>query len=207
MKHSIFFLSALLSAGLILLTGCQQNKYENKLIPNDIIIPGAKTSTNNETTVPENTVNNIQAEAGTVTDNGYTLTPGDNTAGSDQDNDTKTTDGIIKNTPPSTKTTSEVNPVASTASEAKTFNITATSWSFSPSSISVNKGDTVIITITSTDVPHGFALPDYNIDENVEPGTPVSVSFVADKVGTFSFHCSVFCGEGHREMEGILEVK
>ena len=47
----------------------------------------------------------------------------------------------------------------------------------------------------------------FNVSEMLEPGKTVSVEFVADKQGTFSFFCNVFCGSGHGNMKGTLIVK
>lgn len=91
--------------------------------------------------------------------------------------------------------------------ETKEFNITARQWSFEPSTIRVKKGDKVILHITSVDVAHGFALPAFGIDEYLEPGKTVRVEFIADKTGTFSFACSVYCGAGHSSMTGQLIVE
>lgn len=38
-------------------------------------------------------------------------------------------------------------------------------------------------------------------------GEENAVEFVADKSGTFPFYCNVFCGGGHKEMQGKLIVK
>ena len=92
-------------------------------------------------------------------------------------------------------------------SNVKEFTMTARQWSFDPGTITVNKGDRVKLTITSVDVDHGFALSDFKINEMLEPGKPVTVEFVADKTGTFTFYCSVPCGSGHRDMAGKLIVK
>ncbi len=89
----------------------------------------------------------------------------------------------------------------------KEFTMTARQWDFTPSTITVNKGDTVKITITSTDVTHGFAISEYGINTRVSPGTTEVVEFTADKEGTFIFRCSVPCGSGHSGMEGTLVVK
>lgn len=114
-------------------------------------------------------------------------------------------------TPPATAKRSEADPAGSPARGAapavKKFSITAKKWEFSPSVISVNKGDTVELTIKSTDVTHGFFLSAFNISKNLTPGETVTASFVADKVGSFSFICSVFCGSGHGDMTGTLIVK
>jgi cytochrome c oxidase subunit II len=89
----------------------------------------------------------------------------------------------------------------------KEFSMTAKQFKFDPSVITVKQGDRVRIKITSLDVKHGFALPDFNVDQNLEPGKVVTVDFIADKKGEFPFHCSVICGQGHKEMTGKLVVE
>lgn len=94
------------------------------------------------------------------------------------------------------------------SSEAvKEFTLTADNWTFTPSTISVKKGDTVRLKITSIDKEHGIAIPDFNINEKLPVGEEVVIEFVADKEGTFTFFCSVPCGEGHKEMTGQLVVE
>lgn len=92
-------------------------------------------------------------------------------------------------------------------SEVKEFRLTAKQWSFEPATIEVGKGDKVRIIVTSIDVTHGFALPEYDINERLEPNKQVTIEFVADKEGTFTFFCSVFCGSGHSGMKGKLIVR
>ncbi len=87
------------------------------------------------------------------------------------------------------------------------INMTAKDWAFDPGTITVHKGDTVKLHITSLDVTHGFALPDYGINEQIVPGQTTDITFVADKSGTFGFRCSVMCGQGHRQMTGTLVVQ
>lgn len=91
--------------------------------------------------------------------------------------------------------------------EVKEFTMTAKKWDFSPSTITVNKGDTVKLYIKSIDVTHGFGLPDFGVNENLPPGERVNVEFVADKTGTFTFECTVYCGSGHSGMKGQLIVQ
>lgn len=95
------------------------------------------------------------------------------------------------------------------AGEVKEFDMTAKKWEFSPNTITVNKGDTVILHIKSIDVNHGFAFPSGFNDINVtlRPGETVDVEFVADQEGTFMFVCSIICGSGHSRMIGQLIVK
>lgn len=88
----------------------------------------------------------------------------------------------------------------------KEFIITAKRFDFTPSTLAVNKGDIVKITAISVDATHGFSLPDFNINERLEPNQPITVEFVADKAGEFAFSCSVPCGSGHSSMGGTLIV-
>jgi len=90
--------------------------------------------------------------------------------------------------------------------EVKEFSMTAKQWEFIPSTITVNQGDTVKLSVRSLDVSHGIALPDFGIREFLRPGKSTEIEFVADKKGTFSFFCSVSCGIGHGNMRGTLIV-
>ena len=44
------------------------------------------------------------------------------------------------------------------------------------------------------------------LQAEIKPGEVTRVRFIPDKVGTFDFHCSVFCGTGHEDMSGTLVV-
>ena len=91
--------------------------------------------------------------------------------------------------------------------EVKEFKLTAKQFAFEPSAIEVNKGDRVRLIVTSTDVPHGIAIPEYGINERLDPGKPVTIEFTAEKEGTFTTFCSVFCGSGHSNMKGKIVVR
>jgi len=91
--------------------------------------------------------------------------------------------------------------------ETKEFTMIARKWEFEPSEIRVNLGDLVDIHVMSEDVSHGFFLPDFDVNEMLEPGVEVNVEFVADKKGTFTFSCNVPCGRGHGGMRGTLIVE
>ncbi|MBU0727730.1 cupredoxin domain-containing protein [Patescibacteria group bacterium] len=91
--------------------------------------------------------------------------------------------------------------------DMQTFVMTAEKYKFTPSTITVNEGDLVELTISSTDVEHGFSLPDFGVKEDLPVGKAVTVIFTADKKGTFEFRCSVLCGSGHGDMKGTLIVQ
>jgi len=90
----------------------------------------------------------------------------------------------------------------------KELNIEAYNFGFKVvSSVQINKGDTVKLTVTSTEGTHGFAMPDFNVDLSpIGPGESKTMEFVADKSGTFTYFCNVPCGPGHSSMRGSLIV-
>ena len=107
--------------------------------------------------------------------------------------------------PPATTPQGNTLPPVSTVA-VKEFNMTASRFSFDPDTITVNKGDHVVLHITSTDTTHGFSLATYDIIETLPPGETKTIKFTVDKAGEFNFFCSVFCGSGHADMRGKLIV-
>lgn len=97
--------------------------------------------------------------------------------------------------------------VTKQTTQVKEFKITAKQFQFNPATIEVNKGDKVRLIVTSIDVPHGFSISEYGINERLDPGKPKTIEFTADKQGTFTAFCSVLCGSGHSGMKGKLIVK
>ena len=80
----------------------------------------------------------------------------------------------------------------------KTFTVEAKNLSFTPSTIKVKKGDTVVITFKSVDAIHDWVLDEFDASTNqIGEGEEEEIEFVADKKGTFEFYCSV---ENHRAM-------
>jgi cytochrome c oxidase subunit 2 len=75
--------------------------------------------------------------------------------------------------------------------------------------IEVARGDRVVLKLKSSDVVHGFSFKDFGvfINDGIQPGKAVLVSFIADKTGTFTFSCNAICGENHQNMQGTLIVR
>jgi len=92
------------------------------------------------------------------------------------------------------------------AATEQVIHLTAKKFEYSPSAITVKKGQPVAIEIASLDRKHGFLIPDFKIRTDVKPGGQNVVRFTPDKAGTFNFHCDLFCGSGHEGMAGILIV-
>ena len=58
----------------------------------------------------------------------------------------------------------------------------------------------------STDVVHGLYVDGYDISVEADPGQTATLTFVADKPGSFRFRCNVTCGAMHPFMIGKLTV-
>ena len=88
----------------------------------------------------------------------------------------------------------------------KIIRIDAKRFDYTPSQLTLKKGEAVILELTSSDVLMGFNLPDFNLRADMIPDKVTRVRFVPDKTGSFTFLCDVFCGSKHEEMNGRLTV-
>ncbi len=89
----------------------------------------------------------------------------------------------------------------------KTFTVSGQNFSFTPSTITVNKGDAVKIIFKNSGGMHDLRIDAFNVTTPViGSGKEASVQFVASKTGTFEYYCSV---GNHRAMGmfGTLIVK
>jgi heme/copper-type cytochrome/quinol oxidase subunit 2 len=88
----------------------------------------------------------------------------------------------------------------------RTFHIEASRFKYSPAVLSVNPGDRVTIELTATDVVHGLSIDGYGLETSSDPGQTTRLTFVADRLGSFRFRCTVTCGNMHPFMIGKLQV-
>lgn len=89
----------------------------------------------------------------------------------------------------------------------KEFRVDATSFLFTPSSITVNQGDIVKINVKNVADTHDLTIDEFNVSTRIlKIGEEETITFVADKTGTFQFYCSV---GNHRVMGmiGVLTVR
>lgn len=77
--------------------------------------------------------------------------------------------------------------------------------------ISVKQGDKVVIHLTNIDldqdITHGFAINEYDLNMEIQPGETKTMEFIADKAGTYPLYCTNFCSALHQEMSGYLLVE
>jgi cytochrome c oxidase subunit II len=88
----------------------------------------------------------------------------------------------------------------------KTVEMTAEHFHFTPEEVHVPQGTLVTLKITALDGTHGFDLGAFGIDETIAEKETKTVTFYAEKKGSFGFHCSHFCGIGHLGMTGKIIV-
>ena len=101
------------------------------------------------------------------------------------------------------------SPIALAARVARAerhFRIEASSFQYTPEAIHVNPGDHVTIDLVSTDVVHGLYIDGYDLNVTADPGQTATLTFVADRAGSFRMRCSVTCGALHPFMIGKFNV-
>ena len=89
---------------------------------------------------------------------------------------------------------------------AHTIRVEASQFSYSPSVISVHPGDRVTIELVSKDVVHGLYVDGYGVSVEADPGQTRTLTFLADRAGSFRIRCNVTCGAMHPFMIGKLNV-
>lgn len=89
----------------------------------------------------------------------------------------------------------------------RVIEVKASRYKFEPDPILVMLGEKVRLVVTSSDVDHGIAISDFNVNIFVPAGKTETVDFTADKRGAFHAYCSVYCGPGHGRMEANFIVK
>lgn len=92
------------------------------------------------------------------------------------------------------------------ADGARVVKVAATSFAFSPETITVTAGEDVAISLTSTDKAlHDFTVDELDAHVAAKPGKTATGGLRADTPGTYTFYCSVV---GHRAagMTGTLVV-
>ncbi len=92
------------------------------------------------------------------------------------------------------------------ADAPRTIDLVAKRFEFSPNKVTLKKGQTVVLRITSQDVTHGLFVRPLKIDTDIPPGKTTEVTVTPTTVGTFTAICHHFCGSGHGNMKMVFEV-
>lgn len=96
-------------------------------------------------------------------------------------------------------------------SQAQTKNhvieVTAKRFGYEPSQIKLRQPETVELHIRSSDVLHGFSIPELGIRADLLPGQTTVVELSNIKPGNYLIMCDIFCGTEHSSMQATLIVK
>ena|SRR5579883_2209237 len=84
--------------------------------------------------------------------------------------------------------------------------IQAKRFSFMPSEITLKKGETVTLALTSDDVPHSLLVESLHINGVMTRGHITEVNVTPEAVGDFKGRCGRFCGSGHGSMLFVVHV-
>ncbi|MDB4978093.1 MAG: cytochrome c oxidase subunit [Candidatus Peribacteria bacterium] len=93
-----------------------------------------------------------------------------------------------------------------TATDTRVIDMTVTDWAFSPTAITVKKGEKVVVRLTGIEGDHSMFSQDLGINTPVNAGETVDITIPTDKAGTFAFKCGIPCGPGHKTMVGQIIV-
>lgn len=96
--------------------------------------------------------------------------------------------------------------VGSAEPSIQTITIKAKRFSFSPSEITLKKGEPVKLSLTSDDVPHSLVIKELNVNANIAKGHSTEVTVTPGQTGDFKGVCGRFCGMGHGSMRLIVHV-
>ena len=80
-------------------------------------------------------------------------------------------------------------------------------FSFAPAEIRVPAGSRITFYVTSTDVEHGFSIPETGVNTMVTPGWVSSVAHTFTAPGTYLLVCNEYCGSGHHLMAAKVIVE
>src|SRR3984893_8181248 len=96
--------------------------------------------------------------------------------------------------------------LASAAVNPKVIEISAKKFQFTPSEITLKKGEPVILRMTSTDRVHGFMSKPFKIDTDISPDKTTDVAITPETAGNFTIICDHYCGTGHGNMKMKVAV-
>jgi cytochrome c oxidase subunit 2 len=97
--------------------------------------------------------------------------------------------------------------VRQAAEEPRTIEVIARRFTFEPATIEAVEGERLRILVKSADGPHGFEIKKFKVSKEIPRGSePQVIEFTANEAGNFPILCSLFCGDGHEDMKGMLVV-
>ena len=91
--------------------------------------------------------------------------------------------------------------------QSRRIDVSMKKYEIQPAEIHIKIGEVIEFHVSTTDVQHGFDVPDLGIKEPVQPDRPAVFTFTADRKGQFEVKCGILCGAGHDRMRAKLIVE
>lgn len=92
--------------------------------------------------------------------------------------------------------------------QLREFTVVGDHYTFTPSTLTVNRGDVVKVTFTAKDIAHSFTIDDdYRISKRAGAGRSVTFEFRADSAGEHMIYCNLSADPKCKDMKGKLIVR
>lgn len=98
-------------------------------------------------------------------------------------------------------------PPQAQADAPRVVHITAKRFEFTPNEVTLRRGETVKLALTSEDVVHGFFVRALGIDTEVKPRQTTEIVLTPQTPGRYTTICHHFCGSGHGNMKMTIVVE
>ncbi len=87
-----------------------------------------------------------------------------------------------------------------------TIELRASRRGFEPARLSLRRGETTHLVLSSADGEHCFAIDELRIEKRIVPGRPTRFDLTPERSGVFGYHCCLENGEAARVERGQLSV-
>jgi len=84
--------------------------------------------------------------------------------------------------------------------------VKASTRGFEPSQLTLRRGESVSIVLSSADAEHCFAIDALRIEKRIVPGRTTTFEIAPDRAGVFPFYCCLESGDAAAVERGQLTV-
>lgn len=97
--------------------------------------------------------------------------------------------------------------IGMTPSQPRVVTISAKRFEFTPSQITLQRGEPVTLRVSAEDRDHGFYQKDLGIELDLTPDHASEMTITPEKSGRYVVICDHFCGSGHGNMKMVINVE